>query len=490
MGPMIRNFAMVTGSRLLDGVVRFLTVPLLLSHFGRSDFGLIALAFSMQAFLTIADFGLSVNAVKRMTEFLHQQDYAAIHRLTRSATLFYGLIGLVNLLGMAVLGWFGQSWFDLNDEQSQQFLFMMLALGISSFFTWTFSIYRQVLHAASLVGWDETINLIASALTLIAVGATLHWHLSPASYFVLVMLPPFVPLVLRLRRVRNLIPGLTIGVSLDWLAFKPLVGTSLWLFALMFAELMANNYRPIILSQQSGLESVADFRVIQQIAGFALILLSGCMSVVYPAIARLEAANDKSRIALVLGTGSRLLLWVHMGLLVTLAYLSETLIRVYVGEEFVHLWIPLAVWLVTLTAYHNSIVTSVVMARGRLAALTVSACCNSLITLMAAYWLAPRYGVLSVVYCYALYVALQLAVIYLISIPASGEGSGLKLVRTVFQRPVLCGIGAIALVTVVNIAAGNPRWVGAIGFVCVFAALALTVGGARRDWAALRSTPG
>ncbi len=486
MPSVARSFIWVTLSRALDGAVRFFTVPIVLHYFGRADFGLLALAFSMHVFLSIADFGVSVNAVRRLSELFHQRRHADIAQLARAATFFYALIGAANLAIVVLLGVCGRQWFQLDERQAHAFFWMMLSLGVSSAVTWTFSIHRQILHASAQVGWDESINLIASVLTVVVVAATLHWRLRIEVYFALLMLPPLVPLALRVRRVMQTVPGLRPGLSADWTLFRPLVGASLWLFLLSLGELLANNYRPVILAQQAGLESVADFRVIQQVAGFATLLLSGFMSVLYPLIAQLDAAHDESRLNLALRQGSRLLLWAHLGILIPLAFAAETLLHLYVGRSFTHLTVALTVWLLTLLAYHNTAISSFIMARGELRLLTLSSLAAAALSLGAAYGLAARYGVMATVGTYSVYMAIQLAVLYGGALKRAGGGSGLALAWDVFPRPVMGAAVTAAAAWAVSTAAGRGWWLAAVVFVPLFAAWAWGLGGVKADLRALK----
>lgn len=490
MRAVARNFLLVTGSRVLDGAVRFVTVPIVLGYFGRADFGLVALAFSMNMFLSIADFGISVNAVRRLTELLQQKKHGEVVALVHAASFHYLLVGLFNLAVVLLIGLLGQAWFDLDERQARAFFWMMLSLGATSALTWAFSIYRQVLHASGQVGWDEGINLAGTALTVLGVWATLQFRLDVATYFLLALLPPLLPLALRVRRARQRVPGLRLGLARDWARFRPLVGTSAWLFLMSLAELLANHYRPVILAQRASLEAVADFRVIQQVAGFATLLLGGVMSVVYPAVARLDAAGDQARLALALTRGTRLLLWAHLGLLVPLAFLAAPLLGLYVGRSFEHLAGSLALWLLALVAYHNAIISSLVLARGRVAWLGLSAALAAALTLGVAHALAPRFGVAAMVWAYTAYMAIQLAVMYFVLLPGAGGGSGFALAARVWPRPLIFALVAVAAALAVVRATGAPPWVAGLLFAPLFALAAWRLGGARDDLRAVRAGTG
>jgi O-antigen/teichoic acid export membrane protein len=486
MRAITRNLVLVTGSRLFDGGVRFVTVPLVLGYFGSTRFGLIALAFSISGLLTIAEFGISVNAIRRLTELLQAGRLAELIDLVNSATFFYLIVGLFNLLVVGVIGWQGPRWFGLDEAQANDFFCMMLSLGLFSACTWALSIYRQVLHASGLVGWDEGINLGSSALTLAVVGATLHWHWGPALYFSVALLPQMVPMVLRVMRVQKLVPGLRFRPAPNWNLFRPLVGTSVWLFVLALAETLANQYRPIILAQQAGLSSVADFRIVQQVAGFATLLLAGVMTVVYPIVAKLDASEDAQRLHLAMTRGSRLLLWAHLAILVPMAFLAAPMLSLYVGRSFEPLAPALAVWLLSLLAYHNSIVSSLVLGRGRLAPLALSASIAAALSLLIGHALAPAYGVVAMAWTYSGYMAFQLASLYLVLLPRAGGGSGWDLAMQVFPRPLLAASMAAAVAWWLTVASHLPKWAAGVLFCPLFAAMALTVGQVLQDWREVR----
>lgn len=486
MRTVARNFILVTASRLIEGGVRFLTVPIVLGYFGREDFGLMALAYSLHVFLTLADFSISANVVRRFSDHLVAGDNGAVQRLARVATSVYVGIGLLNLAAVLLVGVFAEHWFKLAPAQAQAFFWMMLSLGVSSLLTWAGMAYRQVLHAAQQVGLDETYNLLATVGTLVVLGATLWWRLDLVTYFALVLLPPMLPLWLRARRACQLVPGLGFGLSADWPLFRPLLAGTLWLLLMTLADLAANHFRPILLARAEGLETVTDFRVMQQVAGFATLILTGAMNVAYPAVARLDAAADHTRLRLVLQQGSRVLLAGHVAVLVPMAFGSALLLELYVGAAYRALALPLALWLLSLLALHYSIVMSFAMSRGQMRLLALGACTNAVVSLALAYGLAPRWGLQAMVASYAAYVLLQMLLMYLLALPAAGGGSGRTLALQVMTRPL-----GLALLLGLPIGAGlhgagQPLWLGAPLFLAAFAAAMWGPGGLRADFRALR----
>lgn len=488
MKRFLGNLVLVTGSRVLDGAVRFITVPIVLGHFGRNDFGLMALAFSLHVFLTIAEFGVSANVVRRFSTLFVEGRLDEVRRLARVATSVYLGIGLCNVVLVLVLGTFGGSWFNLEPREAGIFFWMMLSLGVSSLFSWTFSVHRQLLQANSQVGYDEALNLVATAGTVLVLVATLALGLDVQTYFMLVLVPPLVPMLLRVRRCQRLVPGLGLRLAGEWSLFRPLVAGTLWLIVLSVADMAANHWRPVILAQLTGLEPVAEFRIVQQLAMAASLVLTGFMNVAYPAVARLDAADDRERLQRVLRYGSRLLLWAHVAVLVPIAFVAEPLLRLYVGAAYAHLALPLVLWLLSMVTYHYTIITSFVIARGRVRVLALSAAANAALSLLVAYLLAERWGTLGMVLSYSLYVLGQMVVLYLVALPAAGGGSGLALAARVLPRPLLAAMACAAAAVALPLWLGAPLWTGAPVFLLLYAAAAL-LGAVRSDLVELKSRP-
>jgi O-antigen/teichoic acid export membrane protein len=210
------------------------------------------------------------------------------------------------------------------------------------------------------------------------------------------------------------------------------------------------------------------------------------MSVVYPIIAKLDASDDTLRLQLALTCGSRLLLWAHLAVLVPMAFMAAPMLSLYVGRSFEPLAPALAVWLVSLLAYHNSIISSLVLGRGRLAPLALSASIAAVLSLLAGRALAAAHGVMAMAWTYSAYMAFQLASLYLVLLPRAGGGSGWDLAAQVFPRPLLSAIVAAAAAWCLAAELHLANWVAGVLFCPFYAALALTVGHVRQDWREVR----
>lgn len=475
MKRVLHNLIWTTSSKLADAAVRFLTVPIVLGHFGKAQFGLLALAFSINVFLSIADFGLNINAIRRLADYQARQDWPAVAKLVRSCSFYYSLIGFVNLAGVLVVGWMAPQWFNLDAVQAETFMWMMVSLGVASWLGWSFAIHRQIIQAAGQLGWDERNMLFCTVGAAALVGLTVWLDLTLVSYFIGSMLVGCIPIVLRLNKVRQLVPGLTIGFKADWQIFKPMVNTSLLIFMMSLSHLMANNFRPIILAAEGTLNDVADYRIIQGVVSFALMVSGGALNVIYPEVARLEAEGETGRLRELTYRGTSLLLWSHMLLLVPLALCSELILRLYVGPGFVHLALPLALWLLTCLAGHNAVFSSVLLSRGMIGMLTLTSVVNAAATLALAYVLVPAFGLNAVIGTYVLFVVLQTLVFYLLLVPKLGFGRWHDVLR-IMVTPLLGSLVAAAVSVGIASALHAPLWIAGVISAIVIIGLGWSIG--------------
>ena len=102
---------------VVNGVYGFISVPLLIAYFGKSDYGLIGLAMSVNVYLRLMDLGFNSTNVRYFSNWLEKKDFHKVKRLFQTSLTFYGTIGLVNSLILLVVAFFSGSIFNVTPEQ-------------------------------------------------------------------------------------------------------------------------------------------------------------------------------------------------------------------------------------------------------------------------------------------------------------------------------------------------------------------------------------
>src|SRR5690606_5049006 len=166
-------------AKILDALAKFVTIPLLVGFYGKADYGLIALAFSLNAYLRLMDLGFNVGAVRFFSMWTADRKWEKIAAVSRSSIVFYGAIGLVNAAIFLIMPAYGQQLFNLTDAQLPLYRQMMVVLAFSTVLNWLAGVAIQLLSAMDELAFVNRITAIGSVLNFVIalVAVQLQWTL-------------------------------------------------------------------------------------------------------------------------------------------------------------------------------------------------------------------------------------------------------------------------------------------------------------------------
>src|SRR5690606_20633107 len=119
-------------AKISDALAKFISIPILVGFYGKVDYGLIALAFSLNAYLRLMDLGFNVGAVRYFSMWTAKAEWGKIGDVSRSSVVFYGVIGLANAIIFLAMSAYGQQLFNLADAQVPLYRQMMYILAFST----------------------------------------------------------------------------------------------------------------------------------------------------------------------------------------------------------------------------------------------------------------------------------------------------------------------------------------------------------------------
>ena len=88
---------------IVNGVYGFISVPILIAYFGKSDYGLIGLAMSVNVYLRLMDLGFNSTNVRFFSNWLAKKELNKVKKLFQTSLAFYGSIGLLNAFILIVI---------------------------------------------------------------------------------------------------------------------------------------------------------------------------------------------------------------------------------------------------------------------------------------------------------------------------------------------------------------------------------------------------
>ncbi len=434
-------------SKILDAIAKFITIPLLVSFYGKADYGLIALAFSLNAYLRLMDLGFNVGAVRFFSMWTADRAWAKIASVSRSSIVFYGVIGLVNAALFLVMSAYGQQLFNLTEAQLPLYRQMMYVLAFSTVLNWLSGVVIQLLSAMDELGFINRVTAISSLLNFAValVAIQLEWTL--LTYFIGYTLVTLMPIPLYVWRLRVFPVSRLSLVAPGWngAAFREILTYSLAIFAMGLFQLTANNLRPLLLGKfAGGVEVLTDYRVIQTIAMLIVAFGGVFMQVLLPSTSKAYAAGDHRRIERMVFKATKYICIFLSFMVFALILNADEILLLYMGSDYSGLSLWLSLWLLTvLLSMHNTPVASLVLSTGKTRALVYSSAVACIVSLPITVILAPSLQVGAAVVGYLVYMVLQIGFFYGYYIPKILRLHGGRLFGLAFLPAAFGGVLAL-----------------------------------------------
>ena len=116
----VSSFFWSTLSKILTAIVGFISVPLLLGYYGKAEYGILSIATACNGYMHLLDLGMNVGAVKFFSQWKAEGNIDKVYRVARTNITFYGIIALINVIGLIALAFFGESLFSVTSAQFSQ----------------------------------------------------------------------------------------------------------------------------------------------------------------------------------------------------------------------------------------------------------------------------------------------------------------------------------------------------------------------------------
>jgi len=435
-------------AKILDALAKFFTIPLLVGFYGKADYGLIALAFSLNAYLRLMDLGFNVGAVRFFSMWTADREWAKITNVSQSSIVFYGVIGLVNAAIFLTMSAYGQQLFNLAEAQLPLYRQMMVVLAFSTVLNWLSGVAIQLLSAMDELGFINRVTAFSSVLNFAVALVAIQWQWNLITYFIGYTLATLMPIPFYVWRLKVFpVPRRALLVPRwDGAAFREILRYSLAIFVMGLFQLTANNLRPLLLGKfADGVEVLTDYRVIQTIAMLIVAFGGVFMQVLLPSTSKAYAAGDHQQIERMIFNATKYIsIFLSFMVFVLIMNANEILV-LYMGSDYGGLSLWLSLWLLTvLLSMHNTPVASLVLSTGKTRALVYSSAVACIVSLPITVIFAPAMQVGAAVVGYLVYMVLQIGFFYIYYIPKVLHLDGGRLFGRAFLPSAIGGMVALA----------------------------------------------
>ena len=374
---------------VVNAVYGFIATPLLIAYFGKSDYGLIGLANSINSYLAIMDLGLSSTNVRFFCVWLAKGDEEKVNKLMGTCTAFYAVIGLVNAVVLLLLSLFSVYIFNLSIQQNIIIKQILIILACMSFINWYTSCYSQLITATENIAWVQKRTLLTKLLMIVVLFFTFTFKLSLIQFIIATHCVTLVILPMTIGKARKEVPYVCLKARFDMSTFKEVLPYTLSIFSFGIFQYTFFQLRPVFLGIEGTTSDITEYQVMNSLAGLAGMVSTVFMGALLPASSRIVSQGDRVNYYRVAYQGTKFISICLCFCIFGLMSINKELLLVYVGEDFLHLVPWLNIWLFFLLGNHNQCISSLILAGTDVKAISKISAFSSVLGLLICWFIIP-----------------------------------------------------------------------------------------------------
>ena len=428
--------------KLFTMIIKFFTVPIVLKHYGKVDYGLIILAISLSGYMSIVNLGLPTGMIKHTAAWLGTGQLNKLIKATRSSITFYCGVGLLNFLIFLFFAHYGLHIFNIPSDKSHEFQQIFIIAAFGTLFTWPFLVLNQLLSGAEELAWLSKIDIFQEIVCILVIFIAVWMDISITWYFLLYVIASTFTIPFKLLKWNSYVPVLqSIRPGWYWEEFKELLYFGLGLLVIGLAFSSSMQLRPIILAARAsdGIAAVAEYQILLGIVGIVQIFQGIISSSLLPVASKTIARGDRKLLESIIYKVTKYV-WTALALIIfAVMMVSDRMLTVYVGHQYANLAPWLAIWLSAFFFLYLTPITSVVMGTGNVNLLIFTSPIAALVSLSLAWALAPKFNIGAVAISTVAHYGIQFLVYHIYYLPRVLNISPIRMLTRYFLPPVVAG---------------------------------------------------
>lgn len=462
----VKGFVWGTITNIVTAIYGFIAVPILIKYFGKSEYGLIGLAMSINVYLRLMDMGLNSTNVRFFSTWLAEDNYERLRKGFQTSLAFYGIIGLINAIVLLIVSYYSDVIFNVSPEQDEILKHLFCVLSLTAFCSWLSSCFDQLIKATESIAWLQIRALFTKLLMIFVLVITILYELSIEWYYSLTCLASLSIVPFSINKIKHDIPKISFLPFWDNTTFKEMLPYMINIFSFGLFQFSFYNLRPVFLGMQGSIESVADYRILNGIVGIVTMIGGAFTGILLPSSSKIVAQNNKEAYYKVAYDGTKYVSIVLCFCAFGMMSIGKDLITLYVGIEYLYLIPWLNLWLICTLFTHNQAISSLILASNDIRAITYSSVIASILGLLTAWFFIPYYQVGGTVLAFILYGSIQLIFFYMYYWPKVMKIDSYRVFSSLFLPYVL--IGSISYIVCIVIPHYENQWLNIVLFGVLF----------------------
>lgn len=474
---------------IVNGIYGFVSVPILINYFGKAEYGLIGLAMSVNVYLRLMDLGFNSTNVRFFAAWLAKKDYDKTQKMFQTSLAFYGSVGLLNALILFAVSLFTQQLFHLDPDQDTILKNLLYVLMVSAIVSWYSSCFDQLIRATENVGWIQRRSFIPKLSQIAVLLLTVLAHLSIELYFLLTTFSMFLIIPLSVKKIRQETPFVSFLPKWNLPILKEILPYCLNIFSFSIFQFSFYNLRPVFLGMQGTIESVADFRVLNQVISLITLFAGSFMGALLPSASKIVATKNKEAYYKIAYDGTKYISIVICFCSFGMMTVGTDVIKMYVGDDYLNLIPWFYLWLLCILGDHNRAISSLLLAGNDIRVIAYMSAAACFVGLPVSWFLIPHYQVGGVVLGFCAYMLIQMLFYYIYYYPRKMKIDSRRVLLHSLLPYVACGVALFLIINQVLAFHYPPLWnflLKGTLFAVVYGAFALAIS-TKTDRAYIRS---
>ncbi len=441
------SFFWSTFQKILNAAINLISVPLLLGYYGKVEYGILGIATACNGYMHLLDLGMDTGAVKFYSQWRSEDKKDLISHVARTNITFYGIISIINIIGLLALAIWGEGLFSVNHEDFILLRKCLIIIASFSIFSWGATTFNQLLIADMQIAFTMQVQSVIAIMKAALIGMVFLLHLTLTNYFFFltgIVALAIIPYVIRCNQC-HLIDSFR--PALYWNEFKTVILFSLSIFALSFFQITATQSRPIILSifAMEGADAVAEFKIIEVVPLFIIMICGTFSSIFLPKATSIVSQGTHADEEQFAYKWTILTSIISNCLCFPFILGAKDIIIAYVGNNYAYLALWLVIWTICVQLQiHSTPTNALVLAYGKTKVLVYVSATACILSMLVNALLAPKLGVGSSVIGYTLYIIVNLFSYYGFYYKRTLNLSRFK-IMSCFLYPTICGVVALLL---------------------------------------------
>jgi O-antigen/teichoic acid export membrane protein len=329
----IANAGTTLLSRVGGNLLSFVTLPLFVTYYGDSLYGVFVLAVAVTESLALFDFGVKNALVRYTAEFLVDKDRERYNTAVAGSVLIAGALGIIFALFVLAMSFVAPTAFDIETELAAESIDVF---QVAALYTLVFVVGRvaqSILEGHQMFYWNSINQISVLVVNLALFFVVKYWGLSFFAFAVFMMLGRLIPIVLNTLVIlqKKLLKGVSLRQGLNWALIRSeFFRYSANLFALQLISFCAFQIDKFVIGGILSAAMVTVYIVVTKPMFIVRMVSNQTLMVLAPVLAEIGRSGDDSHLNSIIRRGNLAL--------AVLVFPMVALVFIFI-QQFIDIWI-------------------------------------------------------------------------------------------------------------------------------------------------------